>query len=214
MGDINCRFCESAIFEEKIDVAKQLAVCGHCDGVFSLVDDISDQADEALPSHMFLEQEENELYVAEKWFRPIHLIYIAAVLLLVAGYVAFRVFVMQQFVTANFKRYPAYISLLQLVFIVGIVGLVYLLAAQFFNTTQVNVDRGKLTLRHGPIAWPGGRSIDYDILDDILSTKKGVRYALLALLKSGERLAVLRRITRPEQALFIERKIEKILIRE
>ena len=163
---------------------------------------------------MLLEKEKNELYVVEKWFKPINLLYLLGLIVLIAGFVAYRVFVMRQFVTSSFKRYPFYISLLQIVFIFGIAGLGYFFAAAFANTTQVIVDRGKLTLRFGPVPWPGNRSFDYDVLSDVLSTKTGKVYSLLAVLKSGERRVLLKRVPTPSQALYVEREIEAMIIRE
>lgn len=214
MNEVKCRFCETPISESAIDTEKNIAQCTHCSGVFSTKGESSERAEETLPDHMRLEKEKNELYVAEKWFKPINLLYLAGTILLIAGYAAFRVFVLRQFVTASFTRYPFYVSLLQIVFIVGIVGTAYFFIAALLNSTQVFVDRGKLTLRYSPVPWRGGRSFDFDILADIMSTKIGKAYGLLAVLKSGERRGLLKRVETPGQALYIEGHIENMLIRE
>ena len=73
MSDIKCRFCESPIPEAQIDSEKNIAECLQCNSVYSLEDDSANQSQEALPKHMLLEKEENELYVAEKRFTPINL---------------------------------------------------------------------------------------------------------------------------------------------
>lgn len=232
---LNCRFCQSEIKPEGVNEEKKLAVCESCNAAFSTSEPEAapppqpaaadaasksgperrkkgPRAEEPLPGYLAMESDKNELYIAQKWFKPIHLLFVLALAIFVAALVAMQIYVMPLFTTRSFKRFPFYISLIRAVIILGIAGLAYFSLIKLLNSTQIAVDFGKIAVRYGPLFWPGARSVDYDILTDVLAKKEGKTFSLFAVFKDGKVYRFIRRIKNPEQALYIEQEIENLVL--
>jgi hypothetical protein len=93
---------------------------------------------------------------------------------------------------------------------------VYGTIAAFVNRTTIAVRGDLLSIRHGPLPW--GRNEEVAVGDiaqlyteeEISRGKRGPdrTYHLYALLRSGERIRLLETLPQPEQALWLEQRIE------
>jgi hypothetical protein len=99
------------------------------------------------------------------------------------------------------------------------VGLTYFTVAGFFNRTTFRVERGYLSVRHGPLPWPGNLEVPTSSLEQLFCTEKvshgrngtTVRYGVEAVLKDGRHLKLAPGLEDREQAMFLEQTIEKHL---
>jgi hypothetical protein len=222
---INCKFCQSEITPEGVNEEKKLAVCGSCNSAFSTAEPEATpgegeptapkkgaRTEEPLPRYMAMELDKNELYIAQKWFKPVHLLFVLALAVFITAIVAMQIYVLPLFTTRSFKRYPFYISLIRAVLFIVTAGLAYFSLTKLLNSTQIAVDYGKIAVRFAPMFWTGARSLDYDILTDVLAKKDGKTFSLFAVFKDGRIYRFLRRIQTPAQALYIEQEIENLVL--
>jgi hypothetical protein len=84
------------------------------------------------------------------------------------------------------------------------------------NRTRIAVENGVLSVRHGPLPWPGNRTIAVAELaqlfcEEVIGNKGSRSYRVSALLKSGRKTQVLRGLGQADQALFIEQALERRL---
>jgi len=102
------------------------------------------------------------------------------------------------------------------------VGLAYATVSGFVNRTVVEVDRGDvLTVRHGPLPWPGATSIPVADIAQVFVTERTSRsdsesvqasYAMNVLTRSGRRAVLVRgMLSSLEHALYIEQELERRL---
>jgi hypothetical protein len=100
-------------------------------------------------------------------------------------------------------------------FVVGIV-LLYVGLTGLLNRTVIEIDRGTLTVRHGPIPAWGNRDIPVHELKQLFTLEKrggkgGRSYELLAVAHTGPTITLAKGMTDPQQALYLERLIEEHL---
>lgn len=94
-------------------------------------------------------------------------------------------------------------------------GLAYYCLALFANTTRVRLAEGQLTVRHGPLWWPGQRTLDARDFQQLFVVEhignKGSRsYEVCALKRDGHRVS----IVKPggaQEARFLEARLEQSL---
>ena len=98
--------------------------------------------------------------------------------------------------------------------------LTYTTLALYLNRTVLEVNEGRLTVRHGPLPWPGNREVDVSELEQLYCEEKASQgrrgavsytYNVCGLLKGGRRVTVLSSLPDRDQALFVEQIIEKYL---
>lgn len=117
---------------------------------------------------------------------------------------------------------PWFVLLFPVVHVTVGLGLVYFTLSGFVNRTVVEAERGHaLTVRHGPLPWPGAATLDAGAIAQLFvtATRRVDRdgdartsYALAALTKDGARVPVLRTVGLPlEDALFLEQELERHL---
>jgi hypothetical protein len=96
-------------------------------------------------------------------------------------------------------------------------GLTYSTLCGFVNRTHIIVTGDSLRVSHGPLPWWGNRTIPADELaqlyceERIKSGRNGqsATYYLNALLKDGRKVKLLSGLPEPDQALFIEQRVEE-----
>ncbi|HEX2208425.1 MAG TPA: hypothetical protein VHG93_12135 [Longimicrobium sp.] len=113
---------------------------------------------------------------------------------------------------------PLMMKLIPLVHVAVGVGLCYVTVAGFVNRTTISIDRDHVSVRHGPLPWPGNLDVPGTALEQLFCTAKSVGqqrvqtiYHVDAVLKDGRQLRLIRGLGAREQALFIEQAIEKHL---
>lgn len=101
------------------------------------------------------------------------------------------------------------------------VGLViaYTNATMYVNRTRIVAGRGHLTVRHGPLPWPGNRDLPTISLEqlyceeNISRSRNGtsVSYSVLARTTDGKQIKLVTGLSDRDQALYIEQEIERHL---
>ena len=95
------------------------------------------------------------------------------------------------------------------------IGLTYFTLAGFLNKTSIRVTRGRVSVSHGPLPWPGALSIPVSEIEQFFVTEKvgskGSRsYNLCMLDKNNVRKEFLK-LNSEDLAGFIEQALEKHL---
>jgi hypothetical protein len=150
--------------------------------------------------------------LVRSWFRPV-LLFIAV------GCVFWDGFLILAYATAlSAKGAHAHAAPLLFPLIhVGVgVAFTYTTICGFVNTTRIAIENGALSVRHGPLPWPGNREVAIANIAQLFCREhvgsKGARtYSVNALLKEGTTSPVVKGLNDAEQALYIEQIVEKRL---
>ena len=172
-----------------------------------------------IPEKLRIEEFGDELTISWRWFS-------AAVLFLIPFAIAWNAFLIGWYTMAGSMpdQMPGAMRLIFLVFplahvAVGL-GLIYGVVTMLVNRTTVRVRNGLLEVRHGPIYYPGSRSIPVDDVDQLYCTqqvdsggKRGptIKHPLHVQLKSGRTVPLLPGNTDADVARAVEQLVEKHL---
>lgn len=96
------------------------------------------------------------------------------------------------------------------------IGITYYTVCGFVNRTVVRVDRDRLTVRHGPLPWPGNRDLPVASIRQLyteMQTHRGkngttVSYRLSAVLDDGSSVKLLSGIDSAAVPRYLEQEIE------
>ena len=96
------------------------------------------------------------------------------------------------------------------------VGLTYFVLCCFVNRTRIKVSMGQLTVRHGPLPWPGNYTLNSAEVEQLYcqskfhNSKNGGRYTyeVHAVLLDGTKQKLVSGLDDPDQAIFIEQQLE------
>jgi hypothetical protein len=97
--------------------------------------------------------------------------------------------------------------------------LTYGAIAGLFNRTVIAASKDKLSIRHGPIPWPGNRDIPTADLkqlfcEEVITRGKNgpsATYHLAAMLDDGKKIRLIKSLPEPDQALYLEQALESRL---
>jgi hypothetical protein len=87
----------------------------------------------------------------------------------------------------------------------------------FVNRTRISIESGDLIVRHGPLPWPGNRTIPTDDLTQLyceehIGSKGSRSYSLNAMTKSAKKkISLLARLPDADQVLYLEQLLEQRL---
>lgn len=162
--------------------------------------------EEALPSGVVVARDGKNLVLTWRWKRLLGLALSAAALFW------------------NVQIWPLILAgTIPLVFAVthGGAGLfiTYLALSKLVNKTRVEISFGHLSVRHGPLPWPGTLDLAVDGLEQFhvvsrrVKTKNGSRtaYDVVVDQKDGPRVTVLKDVATSQHAYSIERVLEQHL---
>jgi len=186
--------------------------CGYQDGALpenTRIDNTEKYEMEEIPppDGFELHQIPNGIEIVRRWFDPTYIGLIFAVL--------FSFGMTLYFTRDLWLSAPLFLVLP----ILGVAGFSYYIVAGLLNRTYVSVDSQGLTIRHEPIPWFGGKTIETSRLKQLYSKEivsRGesgphVSYELRATLKSGGDMKLLAGLASQQQALYIEQELEKHL---
>ncbi len=142
--------------------------CPECDWNYRLPSGTEKEKGESVPAGLTVEQRGSEVTIRRRWAWPVGvlaLILSAALLLLV------MVFTLQTTLT----RYTLINVLAGLPITAAALVSLYLGAAFLCNTTRLDLRDDTLVVRHGPVPWPGGLSIDPEDLSKFVKERKVTR---------------------------------------
>lgn len=228
---INCRSCNAVILAEDINLDKVLAKCRTCNAVFDFSAQVQtvappakerrDRGEVPMPSAFRVDYAGHALTVTRKWGRKLAFFFV-----LFSGFwnMIVSVFVVLA-ASGKFNEGPPggpgrFIWIFLTPFISIGLATAYLAVAFLLNRTWIEVRKGVLVVRHGPMPWPGGRTLKVDQLDQLYSNEyvaysennhPQYRTALHALTTTGDRIKLVPGMETPEQGVFLENLLEKHL---
>ena len=98
------------------------------------------------------------------------------------------------------------------------VGLTYLVLAGFINSTAITLAGGQISVRHGPLFWPGNRTLAIGDIAQFFCDENGPNpnqnqprprtFNLSAVLKDGSRVKLCRGFNTPEEPKYLEYELE------
>ncbi|MDX1948808.1 MAG: hypothetical protein SFU86_25695 [Pirellulaceae bacterium] len=223
---IHCKSCGKPIPAADVNIELAIAKCQACDAVFSFLDDIGGHPGRPprprvpLPKRFKVDAWGRELTITRSWFTHAvwFLIFFCAFWdgFLVVWYAAGLGMLWQ----ANGMQWGALVMLLFPVIHVAVgVGLTYYLLCAFVNRTVIRVSQGELSVRHGPLPWPGNTRLPTADIQQLFCSESVRRnrrsttasYEVQALLTSGEKKKLLTGLDDLDHALFIEQTLEQHL---
>ena len=153
-----CPQCDELILAEDVNLDNQMAKCRTCDTVFSFEgkvpgtdperDEKRDVASVDLPNHFRVEHWGGGMSIVWSWrtWRVIPLIFFCLV---------WNGFLLFWYAKAASTQTPIVFKVFPLVHVAVGVGLAYLVVTTLCNKTTIRVDPNLLSVKHGPIPWPG-----------------------------------------------------------
>lgn len=222
---VHCTHCGQRIPAEDLNIETTIARCRQCDAVFSFATALEREGDErrpvtskqldAVPQPKGIQVDDlgGRLEISRRWFTPA-MFFLLFFCIFWDGFLVF--WYSKAFGDAHA---PLVMVLFPLIHVAVGLGLTYLVICSFVNTTKVLVESGRLSVRHGPLPWPGNVELDTYNLDQlycrqhIRHSRNGVSesYQVHAITKDQRKIKLISGLSDPEQALFLEQKIEQHL---
>lgn len=225
---LSCVDCYAPIPATHVNLDLLVASCPACDAVFPFADRVGRREDEAeaaalsgredlapitmLRPERITEQEGPDgLVLSVSWWT------LQAVFL---GLFATMWNGMLLFMAANVVGQGDYTILAGMSLHAGVgVAMLYYVAACFLNTTQITVNRVGIDVAHGPLPWPGARTLPVADLHQLFVDKRIIRskngsttvYDLKAASKDGLLLVVAKNLADHADARYLEKRIEGYL---
>jgi hypothetical protein len=173
-----------------------------------------------IPAKLSIEDHGDELTISWRWFSW-------AVLFLIPFCIAWNAFLIGWYsmAVAFDGLMPGPMQIVFLVFPLGHVavglGLLYAVLVMLFNRTTIGVRHGELSVRHGPIFFPGSQTHSVDDIEQLYCTQETSRgnkqgsvhykHSLMLKLKSGRAVKLLSSTSDYEVARAVEHLVEKRL---
>lgn len=217
---LTCKACGAAIGAENVDLVHDIATCPYCGAVTRLEEIRKPTQDVApavrprveLPPRFTVDDSFGGLTIRWRWFSP-------AILFLAFFAVVWDSFLVFWYSMAFGIGAPWIFVVFPIVHLAVGVGLTYLVVACFFNSTTIAVADGRLSVRNGPLPWPGGAEFETADFDQIYCEEKVRRndgtdhrsYAVYALTRGGTKRKLLDGLTDADQAVFVEQRLEDFL---
>lgn len=216
---LTCKVCRSPIAADDVNLGTGLAKCRACNAVFRFDDDpmlaagaVRPRERMQAPKSVTQSSAGGQLTFRHRWFswKFVFLVFFCVVW---DGFLAvWYTLVFAGDAPLLFKVFPV------LHVAIG-VGLTYFTIAGFVNTTAVTLDRGYLSVRHGPLPWPGKLDIDTVRFRQLYCEEKvsrgrnGVSYTydLKAVMSDGGRIKIMSGLDSPDVPLYMEQQMEEWL---
>ena len=198
---ITCKSCGQNMTEINIDTG--LAKCSKCQAVYSLSTDyglsgtVSNKPMIEMPKNFKISNERGSLVIERRWF-GLSTIPLCFFVVFWDSFLVFWYFMAVGNIAA---------LLFPLIHVsVGIL-LTYMAITGLFNTTRIQITVNKLSIKHGPLPWPGNQIIDAGQIEQLFCMK----FAVHARLKNGKTIILIGSLSEYEQARYLEQKLEEVL---
>lgn len=175
---------------------------------------------ELFPKEISLNDNNLELTIKKKWFDYGHVLQLLFAIML-NSFIGFIIYVLAQYQTSVGIFMAGLISVSIIALSLQAVGIwmLYQAVCGLINTTVIKVDHSAISIHFKPLPWYGAKTINRkDILqlhvsekDDSDAEMKDVSYQLQLIVKNSDPIYLLKNLETPEQAQFIEEKIEHYL---
>lgn len=221
MKKLTCPHCGAPVEEAGIHADLGIAKCQHCRAVLDLLPLRAAaeggpaprrRSEVPVPERFSLEKQGDRLAITWRWFNWGRIF----ILLFCLFWDGFLVLWYGSVLGAKGRPEPVMLLVPLLHLAVGI-GVTWYGLAGLLNTTRLEIERGFLHIRHGPIPWFGNRDLPVKQLQQLFvreivhRSKNGTSYTynLMAQLKPhGQELKLITLLDKPEQAFFLEQRIE------
>jgi predicted Zn finger-like uncharacterized protein len=216
---VQCPKCGTLIRSDDINLANMAAKCRRCDSLLDLKPLLStagEGADHApaqrpiipTPRGFRIDETARGLRIVRRWFAPGFLI-LALFCIAWDSFLVFWYFM----AFANWNWMAILFPILHLA--IG-VGLTYTALTGFVNRTVITVEDGQLTVRHGPLPWPGNRRLSTAEIGQLFTEQNLQRsnngqnftYRLCAVMNDGRKEVVLAGSEEMDDMLFLEQRLE------
>lgn len=231
---IDCPSCGARIPAEDMHLASMAARCRECHAFVDLraltqsavqlpVDPATgrvDWGDPRLaplpvpqPARITIERHGADLRISRRWFTFKH-VFMAFFCVMWNGMLGFF------FVTALASGAElSALFLFPLLHVAVGIGLAYATVAGFVNSTVLAVERGHLTVRHGPLPWMGNRDLSTSQIKQLFCEQKitnsrngrSVTYSVKAMTRNDTAVKLVSGLHAHDEALYVEQEIEKHL---
>ena len=206
---MQCPSCGAAI-------ADGMTLCNYCQRPLIMP---ALRAPQPMPTRYQLVRDDDGLEIRWRWFSP-------AVFFLIPFCIAWNAFLIGWYSMAFSSHGPdGAFGWLMIVFPVAHVavgvGLIYTVLTMLFNATALRLDRGLLSITHGPIYFPGLSPVETDAITQVFcvetrgNNEGAVQFEVRALLRDGRTQTLLGRLTDRNEALYLEQRLEaKLRLRD
>jgi hypothetical protein len=219
---LTCPDCGAAIPAEDVNIDRGIGKCRACNAVIDVEKALHNPADRGAllqrppapqPRSMTVEDIGTGMRLTRRWFTW-------ATLFLTVFCVGWDGFLVFWYSMALKPDAPWVMAVFPLIHLAVGVLLTYTVLAMYLNRTVLEISEGRLTVRHGPLPWPGNRALDVSEVEQLYCQEKVSRnrqgaasstYTVSALLKGGRRVPLLDSLPRRDDALFVEQLVEKYL---
>ena len=224
---LSCEVCHAPLRPEDVRLDLAVAKCHSCNAVYDLsgrkARGLSAPASQEkpklvrakapLPSRFKVEEEDGAgTRITWRWFSIVHIF-------MVFFCIAWDGFLVTWYGTAFAEDGPLIMILFPLAHVAAGVGLTYYTLTGLMNRTTIEVSRNRLTIRHGPLPWPGNMDVPGRQFTQIYGvensrTNKGTTtytYDLIALDREGRTTKLITGLTDKEQVLYLEQTLERRL---
>ncbi len=225
---LKCDACAASIEAKDVDEARGLARCSYCGAVLDLgpraaagspAAAFRERPEVPMPKGISLSREGGGLVVVRRWFswKYLPLVFFCVVW---DGFLLFWYAAALGVGSRTSARGDLpFMLLFPLIHVAVGAGLTYFTLAGILNSTRVAVAGGRLTIRHGPLPWPGNLDQGTGEVRQLFTTQKVTRgkngetitYELGCLGPGGARKTLLKGMEAVEQALYLEQRLERHL---
>ena len=217
--EIKCPHCSRPVSADNINIQTSIAKCSYCSAVFGFAGQVpganpygSSKRTVDMPDDYSVEMEDADLVIIRRWFSWKYLALLAFCVFW-DGFLAFW------YANAFKTNGPLAMKLFPVLHEAVGLGLTYITIAGFLNRTKITLNTAEMRIRHYPMPWPGNRILPRQELEQLFCEEKlnsgrnGVSYSysLSAVMSGGKKLKLISGLDKPEDALFLEQKLEGYL---
>jgi hypothetical protein len=223
---LSCEVCHSPLRAEDVRLDLAVAKCHKCNAVYDLSGRKARglpaqqrprslvRGRAVLPDHFRVEEDDSTTRISWRWFSWRHV-------LLAFGFLLMGVLAVLFYIgTKAASSQSLLLSILTLGYGGFTLWLAYVTLAGFLNRTTIEVNRTRLSIRHGPLPWPGGCELPgrelsqlygQEVIQRNHGRELGSTYDLLALDRAGHKIELLSGLPERDQVLYLEQALERQL---
>jgi hypothetical protein len=217
LKELRCKSCGAPLAPENVVERLSMARCGHCEAVFALErtgpgsDSRRERPHVLLPKQMEVVDLGTSFEIRRRWFSPVF-VFLVFFCLFWNGFM-----IVWHGIALSQGLWP--MSCFGLLHTAVGIALLYFTVAGFVNTTVVRVERGMIEVRHGPLPWPGNKSLEAHDVEQLYcreqvngnKNRSQCTYEVRVLRQGNVRDTLVKGLTDPDQALYIEQELERHL---
>jgi hypothetical protein len=224
--DVHCPSCRARVPAAGVNVARMVAKCDDCDVLFEIPPRgargaRSGRLPAPVPRGIQVDREASvlpdgyrsgagprgRLVITRRWFRAQHVASLAFA-------IVWDGILVSWYVVGIASGAPLVMLAFPLLHVAVGVWVTYSALAGLCNKTLIRVDDGVLSVHHGPLPWRGNQRLAIATLHQLYTVQnpgKVPTYSLLAITADTTAVPVVSKLPDVQQALFIERELERFL---